>query len=245
MLKIFLYVGLTYLFILEPYLEYRLYSDYTNNDQVDAKVAMYRSAWLRNICVASCILFGAYYYSVPLSSLGFRALSWPHSWISEVGFALMFIVYFFMFYWFTVIYYRFSPIVKSKVVSRLVPFSMVLPMTVFEKRWWAINAFSSSFEELIYRGFVFFAFIQCFPTLSIYLIAVLSVLLDGLRYIHRPAAMWYVLMSSIIFVTSFLLFQSIWPAIFLHTIHDLRVLFMPLNSIQKLMLTQQNKGAIS
>lgn len=223
-----------YLTVGEPMVESLIFKTILKSPHNNsAKITMYRRSFIRTWIELIALVLLLLYFKVPFKQLGFTPIDWPRfTWEAWILIAAA-ILYFVSFYLFTTILYRFSDKVKEGTIKSLLPFHHVIPAASNEKVWWTVNSLCSVIEEFFYRGFVVFFLMHIFPGCSFAWAAVGSVFLDGIRYVARWKAAIYVFYSSAFFALSYGLFHSIYPAMILHVIHDLRILLAPLDSIAK------------
>lgn len=122
-----------------------------------------------------------------------------------------------------------SPNIKESVRLKMKEYKDILPESPLDRVYWSINAFMSVVEELIYRGLILFYLPYFFPEVNIVYFILLSLTADAVRYVSRTNALGYVLFTSSMFIMTSLIYNSIYPAIVLHVLQDLRVLFMPID----------------
>lgn len=241
---------MVYLVVGEVLMESLVFSQFTHHKGTkSSRALMYQKGFIRSWILAIFFFSIVFYYKLPLTDFGFRPVDLTgianYSLITKIILILIAVAYFAYFYLFSVILYRFNPSLKEKVIIKLLPFKEILPENKTERCWWMANSFTSFIEEVLYRGFVIFYLTTVFPGTSLLIAAVASVALDALRYVTRPAAVLYVIYSSTVFVLGYVVFDSIYVAILLHIIHDLRVLFMPLDAVYKRIRSQTENSVIS
>jgi membrane protease YdiL (CAAX protease family) len=88
--------------------------------------------------------------------------------------------------------YRFSAKIREQTDkamqqhSEKAGFSDILPVTAREKKWWTFVSVTAGItEEIIYRGFLMFAFSSLFPEWSIWLVILASSALFGLAHTYQ------------------------------------------------------------
>lgn len=96
------------------------------------------------------------------------------------------------YYW---IGYQFSETIRKKMnqareaQTAKAGFSDMLPVTGRERRWWTWVSFTAGItEEIIYRGFLIYAFSRLFPDVSIWLVMLASSVLFGLAHTYQGVA---------------------------------------------------------
>ncbi|PQD96751.1 CPBP family intramembrane metalloprotease [Pradoshia eiseniae] len=124
--------------------------------------------------------------------------------------------------------YRFSSKLRMKFIEakekelNAAPYADILPVTNKEKKLWDYVSLTAGVtEEIIYRGFLIFAFSTLFPDLSIWLVILLSSMLFGLA--HTYQGFTGVIRTSIIgifFSCIYIGLNSILPLILIHFLMD-------------------------
>jgi hypothetical protein len=238
---------MVYLILGEPLLETRLFASFVKNKGgAWSRIKMYQKGFKRTWITAAVLVMLLIYNKIPFQALGFVPAHWSSVFDAPIWFKALiiaaFVAYFVYFYLFAVIMHWFSPKIKAKVVEKLLPFYPVLPSNPKERLWWTINSLSSFIEEFFYRGFLIFFLLLIFPEIGFWAAAVLSVLLDALRYIGRMKALVYVVYSSAFFVFFYGVFHSIYVPMIFHIIHDLRVLLMPIQAVHQRLQMKKGEG---
>jgi len=111
-------------------------------------------------------------------------------------------------------------------VSKKIPDDVktYLPVTKQEKKNWVYVALTAgTTEEIIYRSYLFFAFAKLFPTLSNLHILLISTFLFGIGHIYQGKEVIKPAILGLLFGFSYILFDSIIPAMVLHISQDLVV----------------------
>lgn len=127
-----------------------------------------------------------------------------------------------------IIGYHTNAAFKEKLVQSLkkeqqkMAFSMILPTTKKEKRLWNFVSLTAGItEEIIYRGFLIFAFSYLFPNLSIGAVIFLASLLFGLAHTYQGASGVIRTMAiGVFFSILYVSLDSILPVIVLHFFID-------------------------
>jgi len=234
MMKLFSILVFAFLIAGEPLSEaagYKRFMASLGSDK-NGRITLYRAAFIRTWIVTLAIVAAAYFTKVPFAKLGLRPidmstfLAWPLLGKTAV---LTLVVLF--------VVYMLTPILipllgapyKSEVGRRLEYVIHITPENTPERAWWVANSITSVDEELIYRGFVFFACLLWWPAAPLIVPVAIASVLDGMRYIHRPSAALNVLLTGIISCLLFIMFGSLWIAMAVHFLHDIRVLAFPLD----------------
>jgi uncharacterized protein len=100
----------------------------------------------------------------------------------------------------------------------------LFPITRLEKKTWIFVALTAGItEEIVYRGFLFFAFALIFPSLSIFHVLLISTFIFGIGHIYQGKEVIKPAVLGLLFGFSYIIFDSIIPIIVLHSIQDLVV----------------------
>lgn len=234
-----------YLVFIEPILEAYYFKWFEKNqNKARARIDLYRSAFLRNWMICLFILIVAYIYAIPFSKFGFRASSFSQymTWDLNTYLMLACCVAYFAYFYMYVFLPLFSHRLKNWVAKKLIPVVCIAPASASEKRWWVLSSLTASAEEVFYRGFIFFYVEMMLPGTSIWWAILTSVIVDALRYWHRPIAIFYVAYSALAFSSLYVLSGSILVPMIAHIIHDFRALIMPLKRARELLLQQDLGG---
>lgn len=115
---------------------------------------------------------------------------------------------------------KFAQTLKKEQQS--MAFSMILPTTKKEKRLWNFVSLTAGItEEIIYRGFLIFAFSYLFPNLSIGAVIFLASLLFGLAHTYQGVSGVIRTMAiGVFFSLLYVSLDSILPVIVLHFFID-------------------------
>jgi CAAX protease family protein len=219
-----------YLFLVEPIAEHWAFNRHKASGLASSKVKMYKNALYRNIFLLACVVVYCGYFHIPATAFGMRPVSiaavsgYPaFILIPSLGYGLFYFAYLYA----PIILSYFDADVERSVRQKMDAYRDILPETSRDRCYWAINSLMSVIEEIIYRGFLLFYLPGLFPHIPILFFIALSLTGDAIRYVTRPNALWYVVLTSTTFVISSLLFNSLYPAIILHILQDLRILVMP------------------
>ena len=224
-----------YLIFIEPYLRSTSRKKFFSNwkDIKNARVKLYQKDFSRNILIGILTISTAIFGQVSfISDLGFHSpnfhffLAYP--WIIKTIFLAIFLWYFLYYYFFVTVGVRLNQKkFRPYIVKKIKDVEPSAPRTFSEFSWWTLNSFASIFEEIAYRGFIFFFILFLFPNLSIWLVGIISVLTEAIRYAPRFDAMKHVATRGAIFTLSYILFDSIWIPILLHITYNLRIMAVP------------------
>lgn len=124
--------------------------------------------------------------------------------------------------------YHFSNKIRMKLIQakesqlNTVSFSDIIPVTSKEKHLWNYVSLTAGVtEEIIYRGFLMFAFSYIFPDLSIWLVLIFSSLLFGLAHTYQGfSGVIRTTVVGMLFAGLYVVLGSILPLIVLHFLID-------------------------
>ncbi|KGR74239.1 CAAX protease [Ureibacillus sinduriensis BLB-1 = JCM 15800] len=124
--------------------------------------------------------------------------------------------------------YHFSHKIRTKFIqakenqSNTASFSEIMPVSSKEKHIWNYVSLTAGItEEIIYRGFLIFAFSYLFPELSIWLVLIFSSFLFGLAHTYQGlAGVVRTTVVGFLFAAVYLGLGSILPLIVLHFLID-------------------------
>lgn len=111
---------------------------------------------------------------------------------------------------------------KQKEYENVI-FSEILPISNKEKKIWNYVSLSAGItEEIIYRGFLIFAFAYLFPNLNIWLVILLSSILFGLAHTYQgfKTGVIRTTIFGVIFSILYIGIGSILPLIIFHFLID-------------------------
>ncbi|MDQ0232181.1 CPBP family intramembrane glutamic endopeptidase [Metabacillus malikii] len=113
---------------------------------------------------------------------------------------------------------------RQKVASQFesMPYQEILPQSPHEKKLWGYVSLTAGVtEEIIYRGFLLFVFIELFPELSVWLHVVLAGILFGLAHTYQGiSGVVRTAIVGIFFGLIYFVFESIIPLIIFHFLLD-------------------------
>ena len=101
---------------------------------------------------------------------------------------------------------------------------IMLPITKKEKRTWDYLALTAGItEEILYRGYFFFALAVIFPGLSIGYILIISTLLFGIGHVYQGKEAIRSTLLGFFYGLFYIVFNSLIPVIIVHVAQDLIV----------------------
>ncbi len=124
--------------------------------------------------------------------------------------------------------YRYSETIRTQFLQarekerEKIGFSEILPVTQKEKKLWNYVSITAGVtEELIYRGFLIFAFTHLFPQLPIGVVILLASLTFGLAHTYQGImGVLKTTAAGVVFSVLYLSFGSILPSIVVHFLID-------------------------
>lgn len=194
------------------------------------RVRYYKKVMIRlwvPILVILCMVAMA---PLTLGNIGLSGIRWNTQtlgpWATYIAFGLGIV------YLLTLIYYVIGQKASEKMRNTLMQakkqelaksqFIDIMPVSKEEKKVWTFVSWTAGItEEIIYRGFLIFALAELFPSLSIWLILVISSILFGLA--HTYQGLGNVIRTSLVglfFTVLYIGLGSIIPLIILHFLID-------------------------
>lgn len=167
---------------------------------------------------------------VTLSNIGFRWININNSalskWIVIPFIALCLIYLFYNVY--SIILLNINKKARLEASKKIPEYAkLYLPITRHEKKTWIYVALTAGItEEIVYRGYLFFAFTLLFPSLSIFHILLITTFLFGIGHIYQGKEAVKAAILGLIFGFTYIIFDSIIPIIVLHAVQDLVVTFL-------------------
>jgi hypothetical protein len=234
---------LIYLLVLAPVLENHAFAKFLRDlpSHPNARINLYRQACLTFTFLGILLLIFAKSQNIPYADLGLRTIDVhyfsslsPYVQILSIGYLAWYIIYFFIF---VIVAVRLNQRLRNYFIRKVKAFHFIAPQTLKESLWWVATCMSAAGEELVYRGFIFYCGQHFLPNIPIGFIALFSIALEVLRHAPYLKSMKYATYSGISFTLSFLIFNSLYPAIIFHVIYDLRMLAMPFHWVREQQVT--------
>lgn len=197
----------------------------------NARMKFYKNTilglWVPTVFIMLLVAFT----ELTLKDIGLSALSINMETLGIFVTASVFIAA--LFYLISTLYYfigyHYSEKIKAKWMDakqkgmEQASFEVMLPVTKQEKKVWNYVSLTAGItEEIIYRGFLIYAFSYLFPDLSIWFVLLLSSFLFGLAHSYQGLTTGILRTTFIGFIFSILYIGlgSIWPIIVLHFLID-------------------------
>lgn len=165
--------------------------------------------------------------NVTLSDIGFRWININTSALSKwivIPFIALCLIYL-LYNIYSIVILKISKKARTEASKKLpVHIKLFLPITRQEKKTWVYVALTAGItEEIVYRGYLFFALGFLFPSLSIFHILLISTFLFGIGHIYQGKEVIKPTILGLLFGFSYIIFDSIIPIIVLHIVQDLVV----------------------
>jgi len=113
---------------------------------------------------------------------------------------------------------------RAKAAKSVPHFRWVFPITPKEKRVWTLVSISAGItEEILYRGYLFYALAIVFPNLSLIHILLITTLIFGIGHIYLGKEVIKSTILGLIFGIFYIVFDSVIPVIIIHITQDLTV----------------------
>lgn len=189
------------------------------------KVAWYKASiiwsWLPTLIIVPIILLNGY----SLKNLGFIL---PSAHINNVSPTLFYIALslsslYFAYNIYCMVSFRFSESVRIHHAQKIPQFiKSILPVTAKEKQMWSMLAATAGItEELLYRGYLFFAILLLFGEVHPAVIIGVSSLLFAIGHIYQGKEVIKPALAGLFLCLVFYFTGSIYIVIILHIFQDL------------------------
>jgi len=103
----------------------------------------------------------------------------------------------------------------------------MLPVTGQERRGWILVSVTAGItEEILYRGYLFFAIALLFPSVPVWAILFFSSVMFAIGHIYQGKHAIKPALAGIFYGVFYIVFDSIIPVIFAHLLQDAVVLWL-------------------
>ncbi len=201
-----------------------------NSGQLPRKIHWYKMtmlwAWTPTIIVITTVLLGGF----RLRHLGLKPLNLSTSGLDNwiiILFVALYIVYI-CYNFYSLFSLKINPETRSRSLKQI-PAGMraMLPVTGLERRGWILVSVTAGItEEVLYRGYLFFAIALLFPSIPIWVILIISSFLFALGHIYQGKHSLKPALAGIFYGVFYIVFDSIVPVIFAHLLQDAVVLWL-------------------
>jgi hypothetical protein len=203
---------------------------FSTYQEPNARVKLYQNTIQRNLILGLWVLALIYFFASG-QKLGLTPIDWTlfahYSQTAQILITICFFSFFFYFFYFVTIGVRLNPHLKPYLIEKIRPVAITAPQEKQEFLWWTVSSFSCIFEELAYRGFIFYFIFYLFPNTSLWIASFAAIFIEAVRYAPRLAAVRYVAIRASIFTLTFVVFHSLYAAIVLHIAYNLRIMAVP------------------
>lgn len=162
---------------------------------------------------------------VPLENIGMKWINIDTSSISKwILFPVIGFYFLFLFYnIYSIIIFKYNEERRAKAAEGIpADFNSFLPTTQNERGIWDLVSVSAGIcEEILYRGYFFYALAVVFPNLSIIHILLISTVLFGIGHIYLGKEVIKATLLGLIFGIFYIVFDSVIPVIIFHIAQDL------------------------
>jgi membrane protease YdiL (CAAX protease family) len=167
---------------------------------------------------------------MPISGVSFESIGikWINIDTSSVSKWILFpaigFYFFFLFYnIYSIIIFKYNEERRAKAAMGIPnDFNSFLPTTQNERGIWDLVSVSAGIsEEILYRGYFFFALAVVFPNLSISHILLISTILFGIGHIYLGKELIKATLLGLMFGIFYIVFDSVIPVIIFHITQDL------------------------
>lgn len=216
------------------------------SDGVHEKIKFYRETIIWSWILVFLILLLIPISGIDLNSIGIKRIDIDTSsldkWVvyTSIGLYVLYLLYNI----YLIIILKSSKDSRAKA-SKSIPndFKQFLPITKEEKWVWNFVAISAGItEEIIYRGYLFYALAIVFPSLSLIQILFVATLLFGIGHIYQGTKVIKPTIIGLIFGAFYIVFDSVFPIIILHIALDLVIRDILDEEIEKTNNTATDNG---
>ena len=145
------------------------------------------------------------------------------SWVvyPTIGFYILYLLY----NVYSIIIFKSNKESRAKAAKgSLADFKWLLPISQKEKQVWSFVSISAGItEEILYRGYMFYALAIFFPILSLIHILLITTLIFGIGHIYLGKEGIKSTILGLIFGIFYIVFDSVIPIIIIHAAQDLVV----------------------
>jgi hypothetical protein len=167
---------------------------------------------------------------IPISGLSLDCigLKWIHidtsslsKWVvyPTIGFYIFYLLYII----YSIIIFKSNKESRAKAAKGIPDdFRWFLPITPKEKRAWTLVSISAGItEEILYRGYLFYALAIVFPNLSLIYILFITTVIFGIGHLYLGKEVIKSTILGLIFGIFYIVFDSVIPVIIVHIAQDL------------------------
>ncbi len=201
-----------------------------------------RIKFYRETILWSWIPFFLIFLLIPISGISLNdiGIKWFHidtssltKWVvyPSIGFYILYLLYNI----YSIIVFKSNKESREKA-AKGVPdnFRSLLPITQKEKRVWSLVSISAgTTEEILYRGYLFYALAIVFPYLSLIHILFITTIIFGIGHVYLGKEAIKSTVLGLLFGIFYIVFDSVIPVIIIHIAQDLVVRDILVEEIDK------------
>lgn len=192
---------------------------------VNQKVKFYRETILWSLVPIFLIILLIPISGVSLTDIGLNWIQIDTSSLSKwVVYPVIGLYLFHLFHnIYSIIIFKTNKEKRTKVAKDIpLEFRWFLPITKKEKRAWTYVSISAGItEEILYRGYLFFALAIIFPILNLISILFITTLIFGVGHIYLGKEVIKSTLLGLFFGIYYIVFASVIPIIIIHIAQDL------------------------
>ena len=187
---------------------------------------------------------------IPISGISVNSIGikWIHIDTSSLSKwvvypAIGFFVFYLLYNIYLIIIFKSNKESRAKTAKSIPDFRWIFPITRKEKSVWSLLSISAGItEEILYRGYLFYALAIVFPNLSLIHILFISTLIFGVGHIYLGKEVIKATILGLIFGIFYIVFDSVIPVIIIHIVQDLALRDIFEEEIEKINNTATNNG---
>jgi len=195
-----------------------------------SKIGLYKSIIIWELAPVILILFTIPFSDFNFQNIGFRMIKFDQysfgNWISYSVAAVYFLSFIYNIY--SIFKLKGDDNLRKQNAAKLPEeLKLFLPVTAKEKNVWTYVAITAGItEEILYRGYLFFALEIIFPALSIFMVFIISSIIFGIGHLYQGVEAVKPAIIGILYGLFYLVFGSIYPVILLHILQDYTANFL-------------------
>ncbi len=200
------------------------------NTSETSKIGLYKSIIIWELAPVILVLFTMPFSDFNFQNIGIRMIKFDQysfgNWISYSVAAVYFLSFIYNIY--SIFKLKGDENLQKQNAAKLPEeLKLFLPVTVKEKKVWTYVAITAgTTEEILYRGYLFFALGIIFPALSIFMVFIVSSIIFGIGHLYQGAEAVKPAIIGIFYGLFYLVFGSIFPVIILHFLQDYTAKFI-------------------
>jgi hypothetical protein len=191
------------------------------------KYQLYQRSLLGTLIPAVAILLLLPFSKMTLADIGLKWITLKennlNNWIIYP--VLIIAIAYFLLNIYTIIVLNISKEARIKSSEQLpIVYKHLLPVTRKERRFWDLVSLNAGItEELLYRGYLFYALALLFPDYSRLFVLIVSTAIFGIGHIYQGLEVIKSTILGLFYGFLYIVFDSIVPLMIIHFIQDLTV----------------------